>query len=260
MTFFDRISRPPRSGTLFLTAAVLLIGIHETKEWLVSRALELGRQEVEQEKAVDQMNGALNHYSTLRDLKLHDVNQFRNGMSQLARTNKGLFESGLSLQEEKRLLEKQWEIMTTYLYLDPALRRITLMRGDQPLESYPVRYYPPEAFAISVSSAPAAKLPAVVRIVSKERFAAPERGQSAMVDGRLEWTPPQVGTSVRSNALGEFVMFTSSRLILHGPPVKTADHAQYPHYCLGLSREAARLLYRHSFVGTKIMIPSKEKT
>ena len=98
------------------------------------------------------------------------------------------------------------------------------------------------------------KLPSTVRIVSKERFAHPERAKSEMVNGQLQYTPPQVDTSVRSNALGEYVMFTNSRLILHGPPLNSDDHEKFSHICLGLDLDAARKLYNSSFIGTKIIL------
>jgi hypothetical protein len=189
------------------------------------------------------------HYQDLADLKAHDVDQFREGMSNLAQSRKALFESGLSVQEERRLLEKQWDIMTTYLQINPSLQRIFLMRGDQPLESYLIDYVPIKAFGDLPDTSPR-----VVRIVSKERFAAPERGKSEMVNGKLQWVPPQIGTSVRSNALGEYVVFTNSHVILHGPPRTLADHEAFPHLCLGLSLEAARKIYQDSFIGTRIVI------
>ena len=95
-------------------------------------------------------------------------------------------------------------------------------------------------------------MPSPARIVSKERFAHPERAKLEESGGSLEWSPPQVGTSVRANALGEHVMFTSGPLILHGPPRKKAEHDSFPHLCLGLSARAAQKLYAQSFIGTKI--------
>ena len=47
-------------------------------------------------------------------------------------------------------------------------------------------------------------------------------------------------------------MFTNSALIIHGPPLNEEDHAKFPHVCLGLDREAARKLYRASFIGTRV--------
>ncbi len=91
-----------------------------------------------------------------------------------------------------------------------------------------------------------------LRITSKERFAHPERGKAEEKDGVLTWTPPQVGESARSNALGEFVLFTNSGIIIHGPFKKEPEHAAYPHVCLGLSREDAARLYRGSFIGNRV--------
>ena len=174
------------------------------------------------------------------------------------------------LQEERRLLEKQLEIMTTYLVVNPSLQRVFLMRDGQVLQSYLISYIPLRSFPsaeslLASTTSPIAAplkpetpihLPNVVRIVSKERFAHPERGKSEEVNGHLQYTPPQVGTSVRSNALGEFVMFTNSKLIIHGPPLNTEDHEKFPHICLGLDLEAARKLYRGSFIGTKVILDS----
>ncbi len=198
---------------------------------------------------LEQTAAAREHMDSLDMLKTMDLNQLKAGIGGHAQSEKSLFESGLSLQEERRLLEKQLEIMTTTLLINPALQRIFLMRGDQPLQSYLISHIPLKSYGGAPTS-----LPAVVRVVSKERFAHPERGKSEEVNGTLQWTPPQVGTSVRSNALGEFVVFTNSALILHGPPLNEEDHAKFPHICLGLDREAARKLYRGSFIGTRIIL------
>lgn len=139
--------------------------------------------------------------------------------------------------------------MATYFRLDPVTKRLVLFRGDQALESYPVNDTPPVVWGGETRP-----LKVVQRVTSKERFANPERGKLQEVNGKLEWTPPQVGTSVRANALGEYVTFTDGPLILHGPPLKPEEHAAYPHVCLGLSLPAARQLYRKSFIGTKIVI------
>jgi len=188
---------------------------------------------------------------SLKSLKQQDVSRFKQGLSGLVQSKRSLYEAGLSLQEEKRLLEKQWEIMTTYLVLDQQSERVLLMEGDQVQKSLPVTYFPPRAFG-NLNRA----WPAITRIISKERFAHPERGKAEIVDGKLQWNPPQVGSSVRSNALGEFVMFTQSGLILHGPPKKEEEHQAFPHICLGLSLSQARELYRKSFIGTKIVTES----
>ena len=70
----------------------------------------------------------------------------------------------------------------------------------------------------------------------------------------LTWNPPQVGQSVRSNALGEFVIFTNSNLIIHGPFKKAEEHDAYPHACVGLSLRDARRLYRGSFIGNRVSL------
>ena len=244
-----RLSKKVHPATLGAVGLALLAagyGLHHLLQTRLQTLQAIDRQ-------LSQVNAssdvAANHYQSLADLKSQDTNKFKESLSGIAQSKKTLFEAGLSSQEERRLLEKQWEIMTTYMTVQIPLQRIFLMRGDQPLESYLINYVPLKAFG----GAPAT-VPRIVRIVSKERFANPERGKSEMVNGKLQWEPPQVGTSVRSNALGEYVLFTNSRLILHGPPKNEADHEAYPHLCLGLSLEAARNLYQHSFIGTKILL------
>ncbi len=91
-------------------------------------------------------------------------------------------------------------------------------------------------------------------IVSKERFAHAERGKSEVTGGRLDWEPPQVGTSARARALGENVLFTREGLIIHGPPLDKAEHESYPHLCLTLPAATARRLYDRSFIGTRVLI------
>ena len=202
------------------------------------------------QKSLASMESAVSHAQIFQTLKQSDMAQFKTGFSGTAKSQKDLFESGLSLQEERRLLEKQLEIMTTTLNINPSLQRIFLLREGQPLQSYLLGYFPLRAFG----GAPPV-LPETVRIVSKERFAHPERGKAEMVNGQLQWTPPQVGTSVRARALGEYVMFTNSKLILHGPPVSEEDHAALPaHLSGGLDQETARKLYHSSFIGTHIQL------
>jgi hypothetical protein len=169
----------------------------------------------------------------------------------LTSSRRALYETGLALQEEKRLLEKQWDIMTTYLLINLPERKIQLMRGDQALNSFALAY---SSAALGGITQP---LPQTPWIVSKERFAHPERGVSEQKDGKLQYEPPQVGTSVRANALGEYVMFFTGGLILHGPAKRQADHQAFPHYCAGLSRGAAKKLYSESFIGTKLIFKKK---
>jgi hypothetical protein len=228
---------------------LLILGAAGLKNWVGREASERHADLDKLERCREQVLIAQNNALSLKDLKEQDLTRFKAGLSGAVRSKRALYEAGLSAQEEKRLLEKQLEIMTTYLMIDQETRRISLMRGEQILKSYPMAEASPRAFGGYDKP-----LPTILRIISKERFAHPERGKSEMVDGKLQWNPPQVGTSVRSNALGEYVMFTQGGLILHGPPRKAQEHATFPHYCLELPLATARDLYRNSFIGTKILL------
>lgn len=245
----DRLSSRAHPAAIIVSGVGILAGLYALPRWLDNRYADERLYERELSRVLEQTAAAREHIESLSMLKGTDLEQLKAGISGHAMTQKSLFESGLSLQEERRLLEKQLEIMTTTLLINPALQRIFLLRADQPLQSYLISYFPVRAFGGAPES-----LPPSVRIISKERFAHPERGKSEEVNGTLQWTPPQVGTSVRSNALGEFVMFTNSPLIIHGPPLNEEDHEKFPHICLGLDREAARKLYRASFIGTRIAL------
>lgn len=174
------------------------------------------------------------------------LDKFRAGLPKLAEDRRQIYESGLQLQEEKRLLEKQLEIVTTHILVDEAARQVHVMRGDQALETYSI------GFAAPRSRGGAKAPPAESPVISKERFAHPERPKTEQVAGQLQWEPPQAGTSARVNALGEYVVFTRGSLILHGPPAKEAEHELYAHTCLELTLPVARRLYQASFIGTKV--------
>ena len=246
-SFILKLSRPARPAAVIIAAVTILAGIYYVPYWLDAQSANEKGVQRGISNILSQTTAAHEHIASLDTLKTMDLEQLRAGISGHAMTEKSLFESGLSLQEERRLLEKQLEIMTTTLLINPGLQRVFLMRAEQPLQSYLINYIPLRSFG----GAPTV-LPNTVRIVSKERFAHPERGKSEEVNGTLQWVPPQVGTSVRSNALGEFVMFTNSGLILHGPPLNADDHEHFPHVCIGLDQEAARKLYRASYIGTRI--------
>jgi len=244
-----RLGRRPHPGVLGTVGVVLLLLGIQAHRSIQGRTRLLQQDLNTLTRAQYQSASAMEHYESLADLKTQDVQSFRDGLLGMAKSKKSLYEAGLSTQEERRLLEKQWDILITYMTIQIPLQRIFLMRGDQPLESYLMNYVP-----LKVFGGLPATVPRIARIVSKERFAHPERGKSEMVNGKLQWEPPQVGTSVRSNALGEYVIFTNSRLILHGPPKNEVDHEAFPHLCIGLSLEAARNLYQHSYIGTKIVL------
>jgi len=247
--FLETLTGRAHPAAVVLVGAGILAALYTLPRWLDRMVSEEQRFQQELSRAIDQTAAARERVTSMQALKSADLERLKAGISGHALSQKSLFESGLSLQEERRLLEKQLEIITTTLFINPALQRIFLMRAEQPLQSYLLSYIPLRSFG----GAPVI-LPPTVRIISKERFAYPERGKSEQVNGTLQYTPPQVGTSVRSNALGEFVVFTNSALILHGPPLNEEDHARFPHICLGLDREAARKLYRGSFIGTKISL------
>jgi len=252
-TLEERWISPLHPGWVLGIGLVLLGLLYGLQQALHQAAQDATRDSEAMEAMREATGAALDHVTMFRDLKEQDVEQLKLEFSSAAVTNKSLFESGLSLQEERRLLEKQLEILTTSLYINPALQRIFLMRADEPLNSFLISYIPPRYFGIISTGT---IVPNSVRIVSKERFAAPERGKSEIIDGKLQWVPPQVGTSVRSRALGEFVMFTNSPLILHGRPVDSEAHEQFLHLCIGLDTDAARRLYRGSFIGTRITLNS----
>jgi len=246
-----RLSRRAPLGLVAAAGLAVLIGMHLTGSWVRSQA-EPRRSEWllltrEREKAA----AAAADLQSLRDLRARDVARLKAGLTGLASSRRALYETGLALQEEKRLLEKQWEIMTTYLLIDLPERKIQLMRGDQSLKSFALSY---SSAALGGISQP---LPQTLWIVSKERFAHPERGVSEQKDGKLQYEPPQVGTSIRANALGEFVMFFTGGLILHGPAKRLADHTAFPHHCAGLSLGAAKKLYQATFIGTKLVFKKK---
>src|SRR5437879_5836227 len=193
---------------IVFTGAGILAGLYAAPRWIGQAAEDERLFQKNLSRLLEQTVAARENFSSQEILKTTDLEQMKAGLGGHARSEKSLFESGLSLQEERRLLEKQLEIMTTYLFVNPALQRVFLMRAEQPLQSYLISYIPLQAFGGAQAS-----LPSTVRIVSKERFANPERGTSEEINGVLQWVPPQVGTSVRSKALGEFVIFTNSPLI-----------------------------------------------
>jgi hypothetical protein len=234
---------------VFAAGALVLVAMNAGRQRLREQVLERRAALALLAPRLESTADALAEASSYRDMKLKDLERFRAELSKLADARRALFEGGLQLQEEKRLLEKQWEIVSTYLLVDQDAKKVSLMRGDQALESYPFFYDPPEAFGNETKP-----LPKETTVVSKERFAHPERPKSEQVAGQLQWEPPQVGTSQRANALGEFVVFTRGPLILHGPQKKEDEHKSFAHFCLGLTKYSAQKLYQNTFIGTRIVI------
>jgi hypothetical protein len=200
------------------------------------------------QEAVDASVATLEELRSLRDLRMRDANDYKEALKNQTRSKNAVYGAGAALQEEKRLLEKQLEIMTTYVDVKEETGRISLMRGDHALKDYPFSYSPLKSFGPSAQN-----MPASARIISKERFANPERGKVQEVDGKIMWDPPQAGKDPRSGGLGEYVLFTDSPLIMHGPPPSKELHNAFPHICAGVTAYTAKRLFENTFVGTKIL-------
>ncbi|MFI5347221.1 MAG: hypothetical protein ACHQ51_12680 [Elusimicrobiota bacterium] len=244
-----RLDRRATAPLLLAAGGLILAALWMTQSWLTAHARLAAAQHEAAVAALDDLDLELSERQALRDVVSHDLSRAKRNAADLSRSRRALFEGGLALSEEKRLLEKQWEIMTTYLLVDLKNDRVQVMRGEQAYETWPLAGARPRA-----AGGDTKPLPKIATIVTKERYAHPERGKSEQVGGRLDWEPPQVGTSVRASALGENVMFTKEGLILHGPPLKQAEHEAYPHLCLTLPAATARRLFARSFVGTRVMI------
>lgn len=234
---------------LLAVGGLLLFVPWELQSWVTARARRAAGDGDAALVALDDLDQEIAERQALRDLVARDLAAAKKNATSLSASRRALFEGGLALSEEKRLLEKQYEIMTTYLLVDQANDRVQIMRGDQAFETLPLKGS--EARAVGGEKKP---LPRIATIVSKERFAHAERGKSEVTAGRLDWEPPQVGTSARARALGEHVLFTREGLVIHGPPLDKAEHEAYPHLCLTLPAAVARRLYDRSFIGTRVMI------
>lgn len=244
----DRRVEPSR---LLLTGAAVLAALWLTGRWVSARAESSAAEIAALSAAREELELDLGERQALHDLITRDFERAKQSAASLTRSRKALFEGGLALSEEKRLLEKQYEIMSLWLRLDPEADKIHLVRGDQIAESLPLAGARPRAVDGETRA-----LPRSATILTRERFASPERPKSEQVGGQLQWEPPQVGSSVRANALGEYVLFTREGLVIHGPPLKQAEHEAYPHLCLSLPLSVARRLYTQSFVGTRLLLES----
>ncbi len=250
-----RLSQKARPALVVAAGALVLAGLQAARLTARRHALEARAEIRRLDERLQDAREALDENQSAAETRARELSRFKTQVARLTVSRRALFEGGLEIEEEKRLLEKQWEIMTTYLLVDAENRKIHVMRGEQSLETYPIAYAPPQRFGQTKAEGP----PQLTEIVSKERYAHPERGKAEEVDGQLHWTPPQVGTSKRASALGEYVMFTKSELILHGPPRKAAEHKAFAHFCLGLSLPVARRLYDESYIGTKILVKGAPK-
>ncbi|MFI5361945.1 MAG: hypothetical protein ACHQ49_08255 [Elusimicrobiota bacterium] len=234
---------------LLAVAALLLLAPWALQSWLAARARLADGDAESSAAALDDLEQELSERQALRDLVSRDLSAEKKNAASLSVSRRALFEGGLALSEEKRLLEKQLEIMTTYLQIDVKGDRVQVMRGDLATETLPLGGARPRA--VGGDKKP---LPRAATIVSKERYAHAERGKSEVTEGRLDWEPPQVGTSARARALGENVLFTREGLVIHGPPLDKAEHEAYPHLCLTLPAAVSRRLYERSFIGTRVVL------
>lgn len=243
-------------GRWLLLAGLAVLGLgHQARTWMRAKAVEAELRTARLAPVVEEAREALAIHTALRDERESDLGVFKRQLEGITTSRRALYEGGLALQNEKRMLEKQLEIVSTYVLVEEESMKAHLMRGDQALESWVIgstpTYYGGESRV----------LPQVTAINSKERYAHPERPKAEQgPDGQLIWEPPQVGESARANALGEYVMFMRGPLILHGPPKKLEEHALFPHACLSLSLPVARKLYAASYIGTKVMYKPIPKT
>lgn len=253
--WLHRFDRRAGAGALALCAAASLLLGWSLQSWLLARAELAASAREAADAALADLRLELAERGALRDLVAADLARARENAAGLTRSRRALFEGGLRVSEETRLLQKQWEIMSTWLRLDEEGDKVHLMNGDQTAVSLPLQGARPRQ--VGGIDRP---LPRLATIISKERYASPERPVADVSAGLLNWEPPQVGASVRANALGEYVMFTREGLIVHGPPKKEAEHEAYPHLCLSLPAPSARRLYASSFIGTRILLrPENER-
>lgn len=239
---------------LLLAGASVLVAGWMLQSWLGARAELAAGARAAAAASREELELQLAERAALRDLVAEDLARARESASSLTRSRRALFEGGMRVSEEARLLRKQWEIMSTWIRVDLEGGRVHVMNGEQSAQSLPLEGAAPRA--VGGETRP---LPARAIIASKERFAHPERPVADSAGGLLRWEPPQVGTSVRANALGEYVLFSREGLIVHGPPKKESEHEAFPHLCLTLPAGTARRLYAASFIGTRLELPKEKK-
>ncbi len=246
-----RLDRRAPAWLLLVCGAAALIAPRAEQTRLLAAAAAARPGFASAAAAQDDLEVEIAERKSLRDAVAVNLDRAKRDAADLSRSRRALFEGGLALSEEKRLLEKQWQIMTTWILIDEAEDRAQIMRGDHIDQILPLKGAR-ERFV----GAPPRPLVSKAVIVSKELYAHPERGKSDEVDGRLDWEPPQVGTSARARALGEDVLFTREGLIVHGPPLDKKEHEAYAHLCLTLPAATARKLYASAFIGTTIIVKS----
>lgn len=233
---------------LLLTGAAVLGGVWLLGDWAAKRVEDFAGERAALTVAREDLELDLAERQALSDVTNRDLKRAKESAASLSKSRKALFEGGLAVSEEKRLLEKQLEIMSLWIRLDEENDKIHLVRGDVIAETLSLGEA--RLRAVGGETRP---LPKTAVVISKERFASPERPKSDAVAGQLQWEPPQVGASTRASALGEHVLFTKEGVIIHGKPLKDAEHEAYPHLCLSLPPAVARRIYSQSYIGTKFL-------
>ncbi|MBI4056073.1 MAG: L,D-transpeptidase [Elusimicrobia bacterium] len=185
----------------------------------------------------------------INSMKTKDIQKIKSVLVSQTKTQKKFYEENLILADEKRQLEKQWDILITYLMLDAETGKLKLMKGDQAAKNYKVEPVQCWGNYILENNKP-------ITVTSKERFAHPERGRVEIQEGQLNWIPPQVGPASRNLALGEHVLFTNTSLILHAPAKDKQQHEAYPHCCIPMRSGTAKQVYDAVYVGSRILVPN----
>lgn len=221
----------------------LSLALLSARASLVEQTDILDRDLARTSTALTAAENAIEDAIQLNRLKARDIKALRSVLSTEALARKTYTEQRFALAEEKRQLEKQWDLLTIYLMFDPNEGKLHIMRGDQALRTFP-------AGPVTCSSG-TFKLDKIYAVSSKERFPHPERGKVEFVEGQLKWIPPQQSAD-RSAALGEHVLFTNGPLILHAPSKDPTQHDAYPHCCMGIGAPAAGRIYSEVFVGSKL--------
>src|ERR1051326_4566844 len=102
----ERLLRPAHPAVVVLAGVAILAGLYTAPRWLEATTGEERLFQQTMSHVLDQAASAREHFVSLDTLKTMDLEQLKAGISGHAQSEKSLFESGLSLQEERRLLEK----------------------------------------------------------------------------------------------------------------------------------------------------------
>ena len=126
-----------RVGAVGLAAAggALLAGLWLMGRWVSHSAAIAAGERTALSVAREDLDLDLAERQALSDLVSRDFARAKASAATLSRSRKALFEGGLALSEEKRLLEKQLEIMSLWVRLDEEADKLHLVRGDQVAES-----------------------------------------------------------------------------------------------------------------------------